>query len=84
MINVNFKLNTPQKRKFKRVSDEKGTFSGVESTLFSRNDVNERSANSNAICVSYNNEVYIEMIENRIADIKAKRNVQEHELVECE
>ena len=78
-VNVNFKLDLDVKKKMESALTLSTAF-----TLFARKVGNERRIPFEISADPFESEDHIAMLEKRIEDLKAKRNVHEHDLIESE
>ncbi len=82
-VNVNFKLDLDVKKKMESACTAMLTLS-TAFTLFARKVGNERRIPFEISADPFESEDHIAMLEKRIEDLKAKRNVHEHDLIESE
>lgn len=80
-VNVNFKLDLDVKKKMESACTAMGLTLSTAFTLFARKVGNERRIPFEISADPFESEDHIAMLEMRIADLKAKRNVQEHDLI---
>ncbi|MBR1612772.1 MAG: type II toxin-antitoxin system RelB/DinJ family antitoxin [Succinivibrio sp.] len=83
-VNVNFKLDLDVKKKMESACTAMGLTLSTAFTLFARKVGNERRIPFEISADPFESEDHIAMLEKRIEDLKAKRNVHEHDLIESE
>ncbi len=81
-VNVNFKLDSEVKKKMENACAAMGLSLSTAFTLFARKVGNERRIPFEISADPFDSEEHIELLEKRIADLKAKINTHEHELIE--
>ena len=80
-VNVNFKLDLDVKKKMESACTAMGLTLSTAFTLFARKVGNERRIPFEISADPFESEDHIAMLEMRIADLKSKRNEQEHDLI---
>ena len=70
-VNVNFKLDLDIKKKMESACESIGLSLSTAFALFARKVGNERR-------IPFESEEHIKMLEKRIADLKAKKNMHQH------
>ena len=81
-VYVNFKLDYEIKKKMENACAAMGLSLSTAFTLFARKVGNERRIPFEISADPFDSPEHIEMLEKRIADLKASKNVHEHELIE--
>ncbi|WP_281072692.1 type II toxin-antitoxin system RelB/DinJ family antitoxin [Succinivibrio dextrinosolvens] len=81
-VSVNFKLDIDVKRKMESACEAMGLSLSTAFAIFARKVGNERRIPFEISADPFESEVHLEMLEKRIADLKAKKNTHEHELIE--
>ena len=84
VVNVNFKLDSDVKKKMESACAAMGLSLSTAFTLFARKVGSERRIPFEISADPFESEDHIAMLEKRIADLKSKRNMHEHELIETE
>ena len=81
-VNVNFKLDLDIKKKMESACESIGLFLSTAFALFARKVGNERRIPFEISADPFESEEHIKMLEKSIADLKAKKNMHQHELIE--
>ena len=83
-VNVNFKLDSEVKKNMEKACSDMGLSMSAAFTIFAKKVGRERRIPFEISADPFYSEEHIAMLERRIADMKAGRNVHEHELIEEE
>lgn len=81
-VNVNFKLDLDIKKKMESACESIGLSLSTAFALFARKVGNERRIPFEISADPFESEEHIKMLEKRIADLKAQKNMHQHELIE--
>lgn len=81
-VNVNFRMDSELKKNMESVCDEIGLTMTAAFTIFSKRVVKERKIPFELSADPFYLESNISELEKRIADIKANKNILEHQLIE--
>lgn len=83
-VNVNFKLDADVKKSMEQACSDMGLSMSAAFTIFAKKVGRERRIPFEVSADPFYSEENIAELERRIADIKARRNTHEHELIEVE
>lgn len=84
MAQVSFRIDEDLKRRAERACADMGMTMSTAINIFLTKVANERRIPFEVSADPFYNDDHIAMLERRIADMKAGRNVQEHDLIEVE
>lgn len=83
-VNVNFKLDSDVKQKMEQVCNELGLSMSAAFTIFAKKVGRENRIPFEVSIDPFYSDEHIAMLEKRVADVKAGRNMHEHELIEVD
>lgn len=83
-VNVNFKLDADVKKSMEQACSDMGLSMTAAFTIFAKKVGRERRIPFEISADPFYTEANIAELERRIADIKAGRNIHEHDLIEVE
>ncbi len=84
MAQVSFRIDEDLKRRAERACADMGMTMSAAINIFLTKVANERRIPFEVSADPFYNDDHIAMLERRIADMKAGRNVHEHDLIEVE
>ena len=83
-VNVNFKLDADVKKSMEQACSDMGLSMSAAFTIFAKKVGNERRIPFEVSADPFYSRENIAELERRIADIKAGKNISEHELIEVD
>lgn len=83
-VNVNFKLDADVKKSMEKACSDMGLSMSAAFTIFAKKVGRERRIPFEVSADPFYGEEHIARLEKRIADMKAGRNIHEHELIEVD
>ena len=81
-VNVNFKLDSDVKKSMEKACSDMGLSMSAAFTIFAKKVGRERRIPFEISADPFYNEEHLALLEKRIEDIRAGRNIHEHELIE--
>ncbi len=83
-VNVNFRLDEDDKKRMEQVCSELGLSMSAAFTIFAKKVGRERRIPFEVSADPFYSDKHISMLERRINDSRAGKNMHEHELIEEE
>ena len=81
-VNVNFKLDSDVKKSMESACADMGLSMSAAFTIFAKKVGRERRIPFEVSADPFYSEEHIAMLERRVADLKADRNMQAHDLID--
>ena len=82
VVSFSLRIDTELKRQFEQFCDDVGISMTAAFTLFAKKVVREQRIPFEISADPFESEEHIKMLEKSIADLKAKKNMHQHELIE--
>ncbi len=83
VVNVNFKLDEDVKKSMERACSDMGLSMSAAFTIFAKKVGRERRIPFEVSADPFYSAEHIAMLEKRVSDMKAGRNMHEHDLIEA-